>query len=80
MIFAKNDIELKVWKGTKLCVKRMKRDFWNLNIVGPNDSCPSFMKKCGVIDTFSNSICVNINEKSPINDLAILPAENKNTI
>lgn len=72
MIFKTNENSLLLWKGAKLCVMRMKENFWDLNAT--YEECPIGKKKCGVIDNFKNKLCLDSNDKCPINQIIIKPS------
>jgi hypothetical protein len=72
MIFKRQEKSLLIWKGSKLCVKRMKENFWELEVT--SGDCPIGKKKCGVIDNFKNTLCIDLNDKCPINQIVIRPS------
>ena len=37
------------------------------NTVGPNETCPSGKKQCGIFDTMNNTLCLDVGEECPIN-------------
>ena len=37
------------------------------NTVGPNETCPSGKKPCGIFDTMNNTLCLDVGAECPIN-------------
>ncbi len=59
------------WNNKRVCVKRSDKNYLDLEIA--EDICPlSASKKCGVIDSLGNALCVPKAKNCPINDLRII--------
>lgn len=59
------------WKGKSICIKRMKQTYYDLMESTSVKSCPSGKKKCGIFDSESNILCLDENEKCPVNYIEI---------
>ena len=71
---------LKTWKGKNICIKRMKKTFFDLMGSTAVKSCPSGKKKCGIFDSENNILCLNENEQCPINFIEIKTKTQKPSI
>ena len=76
----KGNKTLTTWKGTDLCVKRMKEDFFDLMTVTGEKTCPAGKKKCGIFDSENNILCLNENQNCPINYIEIVAKNKKPSI
>jgi len=64
-------VSYRTWNNKRVCVQRGDKTYFDLNIY--KDTCPSnFPKKCGVIDSQNNILCVLLTENCPINEIQIL--------
>jgi hypothetical protein len=60
----------KKWKGSFLCGSSIKpKNYFDLNIVSKNERCSNKYKKCGIIDTLDNYLCIPENELCPLNKI-----------
>lgn len=73
-IFPLGSTPINVWKNSRLCVKRMNTTYINLlNEItkrGTNN-CESHQKKCGLLDSSGNILCLNRTEECPINGIIV---------
>lgn len=76
----KGNKTLTTWKGTDLCVKRMKEDFFDLMTLTGEKTCPAGKKKCGIFDSENNILCLNENQNCPINYIEIVSKNKKPSI
>jgi hypothetical protein len=61
------------WKTRFLCSSAINsRAYFDLNKVRPSEICPYKYKKCGVIDTLNNHLCIPENEICPLNSISFL--------
>ena len=61
---------MKKWKGSFLCGSSIKpKNYFELNITPKNEKCSQRYKKCGIIDTLDNYLCVPENEICPLNKI-----------
>ncbi len=61
-------ISLKKWKGSYFCGSSIKpKSYFELNIVARNEECSQKYKRCGIIDSLNNYLCVPENEICPLN-------------
>lgn len=64
-----------VWNETVYQVKSMGLDYLSYLANLPKDNnnnssdCADGMKNCGLLDTFNNSMCINISEECPANNI-----------
>ena len=70
MIFQTPPLPLKVWKNKVICVKRMKSSFIDLENKSSN-ICTIGMKKCGILDTTGNLLCLEPDQDCPINKVEV---------
>ena len=65
-------INIDNYKGFKFCpIKGKSYNYYLENSVKSNEKCPDGKKKCGILDSLNQTICLNINEECPINDIKI---------
>lgn len=79
-----------IWKNEELCINQYNRNYFDyLNEIDVNlkiengeknyvKKCKEGYKRCGILDSFDQPLCILINEKCPINDLMIDENLNKN--
>jgi hypothetical protein len=59
------------WKTRFLCASSIKsKAYFELNKVKENEACPYKFKKCGVIDTLGNHLCITESENCPLNSIS----------
>ena len=64
-------IKYQTWNDRRICAKRGKGGYFSLNVY--ESICPTlFPKKCGIIDSQNNFLCVGLTENCPINDIKIM--------
>jgi len=64
---------LNKWKNNYVCGSTLNsKTYFQWNKVSPGASCPDRYKKCGIIDTLWNTLCINQNENCPINSLEFI--------
>jgi len=69
----KKNISLKKWKGSYFCGSSIKpKSYFELNIVHKNERCSQKYKKCGIIDSLNNYLCVPENEMCPLNKIEFM--------
>lgn len=69
----KKSIQLKKWKGSYFCGSSIKpKSYFELNFVGKNERCSLKYKKCGIIDSLNNYLCVPENEVCPLNKIEFM--------
>lgn len=80
MIFPIEPMQIVNWRKENLCVKRMKRTYWDILsseiVLRNNETCPIGYKKCGKIDTFSNILCMEYRQDCPLNQIIISDKDN----
>lgn len=70
---------LSKWKEHMLCAISIKpKSYFELTRIKSNDICSFKTKKCGVIDTLGNYLCIPENENCPLNFINFLPTEDQN--
>ena len=64
------------WKGAKFCSKKMSEQYSYYNLleqsVKKGEKCPTGSKKCGILDTLDNVLCLPENDECPINFLKVV--------
>ena len=70
-ITSKKFIEFKKWKGYSLCLDRIKKNYFDLDIVSDSTHCIGKTKSCGIIDSKNNYLCVDENSACPINYIKV---------
>jgi len=66
-----DSVKWQTWNNKRLCVKRGNTNYFNLQVAQTN--CPAnFPKKCGIIDSLNNILCVGQLDNCPINDIKIM--------
>lgn len=69
------------WKQSFVCGSTIhSQSYFQLNKISPDKECPENYKKCGVLDTIGNILCINKNERCPINEFEIISDENSMNI
>lgn len=72
-ISAKKNISMKKWKGSYFCGSSIKpKSYFELNLVNKNERCSQKYKKCGIIDSLQNYLCVPENEICPLNKIEFM--------
>ena len=76
---------LTIWKGVKvLKMESSNLDYSYFNLlkqsVSSNQNCPPNLKQCGLLDTMNHKMCIDKDQKCPINmiihkETAVLPTE-----
>ena len=67
-ILAVPPVKLTIWKDITLCADTMGR-YLDLNVVGKNETCPGGTKKCGLIDSLDNILCVKDADECPVTQI-----------
>ena len=67
-----NPIPIELWRGSKICKKIQNLNYLNLNIAETGDKCPTGTRSCGLIDSYSNHMCLENNINCPVLKLQIL--------
>ena len=81
-IINREDFKIHKWQNSLLCVKRNKNNYFDLIRKGKiKQKCNenNNEKKCGIVDTEGNFLCLSKNETCPINKLEIIPNNNNTT-
>lgn len=61
-----NNLNLTKWKSKHYCVKRLNNyNYFNMTLAEKNGNCPNNYKKCGVVDSLENTLCVLSSESCP---------------
>jgi len=63
---------LLMWKEEYLCVKYLKKNYFDLLKIENEYPCPQNYKSCGILDTLNNKLCIPNEEKCPINYINII--------
>ena len=71
-ITSKNEKPLYKWREMYLCAKFLDINYFNLTYVSLDDSCPDGYKRCGIIDSLTNVLCIENFKNCPINFLKII--------
>lgn len=72
-IHQNKSISLKKWKGSYFCGSSIKpKSYFELNIVSKNERCSQKYKKCGIIDSLNNYLCIPENEMCPLNKIEFM--------
>jgi hypothetical protein len=69
------------WKTRFLCASSVKsKTYFELNKVKENEACPYKFKKCGIIDTLGNHLCIPENENCPLNSISFMPTSDDQNV
>lgn len=69
------------WKTRFLCASSVKfKSYFELNKVKENEACAYKFKKCGIIDTLGNHLCLPENENCPLNSITFMPTSDDQNV
>ena len=74
--------DLTLWKKETLCVKRNSlnyRSLWKLSVAKDKD-CETGFKKCGILDSTNNILCIDRTLDCPVNYIALANMHETNTL
>jgi len=72
-VYEEKNILLKKWKGSYFCGSSIKpKNYFELNVIAKNEKCSQKYKKCGIIDTLNNYLCIPENEICPLNKIEFM--------
>lgn len=60
---------LSKWRAKNVCIERLEGNYESLVKIPHNSSCPTNYKRCGIIDTLNNILCIDEKTNCPLNSI-----------
>ena len=65
-IKSNDPLPLDFWRGIKFCKQTQNLNYLEMNIESSADKCPTGTRSCGLIDSYSNHLCISNSLNCPI--------------
>ena len=75
-----NPIIFENWRGKKICKKNLagNKTYFDLSIEANSTNCPVATRSCGIIDSYSNHLCIDSNSSCPVINIQVIDPNNFN--